>query len=415
MFFYRILSVLAFPFLELWLFYRAFKKKEDKKRLKERFGHATIAKPEGEIIWMHAVSVGETNSAMILADELLQKNKNAKILFTTTTLTSASIIAKKESEYKGRLVHQFLPIDSYYCAKSFLTFWQPKMAIFVESEIWPNLISLTKKMQIKRFLVNARMSDSSFKKWKIAKIFFFRIFRKFDAIFAQTKIDQERLQYLSGKKTYYFGNLKSQANAPKIDQAKLKILQKEIGQRKLFIAASTHKGEEEIILKAHKKLQKKFSDLLTIIIIRHPNRADEVAEILDVEFVQRSKEEKIKKSTQIYLADTLGEIGIFYSLADFVFIAGSLKEIGGHNPFEAIKLKTAVISGPYIFNFSEIYEELVKQKACIIAKDENEIFDNVQKLFKDDKLVKDLVKKSEKVILNSDNISSNIIDEIIKI
>jgi 3-deoxy-D-manno-octulosonic-acid transferase len=169
MFFYRILSVALFPFIELYLFYRVYKKKEDKKRLKERFGHSTIARPKGEIVWLHAVSVGETNSAFILVDELLKAAPEITILFTSTTLTSASIIAAKIPQYQGRIIHQFLPIDSYFCVRTFYLFWQPKAVIFVESEIWPNLIDMANQLSVPTFLVNARMSEKSAGKWKLAK------------------------------------------------------------------------------------------------------------------------------------------------------------------------------------------------------------------------------------------------------
>ena len=256
------------------------------------------------------------------------------------------------------------------------------------------------------------MSEKSVKKWKIARAFFFKIFGKFTAIFAQTKLDQERLSDLAQKEVFFFGNLKSQAANLEVDAKKLAEIKKQIGDRKIFLAASTHQGEEEIILQTHKTLRQENPDLLTIIVIRHPNRADEVAKILDVNFAQRSKGQNVKKSDEIYLVDTLGELGIFYSLVDFTFIGGSLKEIGGHNPFEAIKLDAAVISGENIFNFREIYADLKSEKACVMVKDKNELIAAASKLILDKKYCQNIKQSAAKIIAKSENISQQIIDKI---
>ena len=358
---YRILSVILFPFIEIYLFYRVAKKKEDKKRLKERFGHATQSRPEGDVIWLHAVSVGEMNSALILVEELLKSSPQTSVLFTTTTLTSASIIAAKIPNFKGNVIHQFLPIDSYYCVLNFLNFWQPKTAIFVESEIWPNLIAEARNTGAATFLVNARMSEKSAKKWRWARMLGFSIFDYFSAIFAQTEEDKKRLQKLTDQEISFYGNLKSQAQNLNFNEAELAKLKSQIGSRKFWLAASTHKGEEEFVVQTHQLLKKDFPDLLTIIVPRHPNRADEIKSLFgNASFAQRSTNQNIESTTEIYLADSLGELGIFYRLANFTFLGGSLMEIGGHNPFEAIKLGCVVISGRKVFNFKEIYQIKVK-------------------------------------------------------
>ena len=185
--FYRILSILLFPFIEIYLFWRVYKKKEDKKRLRERFGKPTELSPEGDLFWIHAVSVGETNSALIFVDELLKKFPQTTILFTTTTLTSASIIKAKIPSFKGKVIHQFLPIDSLFCVQDFLRFWQPKKVFFIESEIWPNLICESRKIGAKVFLINARMSEKSAKRWGVAHHIGFNIFDNFNVIFTQSK------------------------------------------------------------------------------------------------------------------------------------------------------------------------------------------------------------------------------------
>ena len=208
---YRILSVILFPIVEIYLFWRVYKKKDDKKRLRERFGKPTKTRPEGDVIWIHAVSVGETNSALIFVDELFKNFPQSTILFTTTTLTSASIIESKIPSFAGKVIHQFLPVDLLFCVREFLSYWQPSQAFFVESEIWPNLICEAHAMGTKLFLINARMSQKSMKRWSIARGFGFTVFENFEAIFAQSQDDQKRLSDLSKKEVFYYGNLKSQA------------------------------------------------------------------------------------------------------------------------------------------------------------------------------------------------------------
>jgi 3-deoxy-D-manno-octulosonic-acid transferase len=420
---YRILSILFLPLIELYLLLRVLKKKEDKLRLRERLGYATQKRPEGDLIWLHAVSVGEANSALIMVEEMLKFFPRLTILFTSTTISSASIIASKIPVFEGRVIHQFLPVDSYFCVKNFLNFWQPKAAIFIESEIWPNLIFESNYLGISTFLVNARMSEKSFKKWNIAKNFGFRIFDYFTAIFAQTNDDEKRLACLTQQQILSYGNLKLQAQNLNFDAKELEKLKSQIGSRKFWLAASTHKGEEEIIFQVHHKLKQDFPDLLTIIVPRHPARADEIKILFEnnliaapkseaTAFVQRSKNQIITNDTEIYLADTLGELGIFYRLASFAFIGGSLMEIGGHNPFEAIKLGCVVISGRKVFNFKEIYEKLEVQNSCVMADSQKELFEKVTELFKDENSVKVISHKALQSIESSDDTCKKIITKI---
>ena len=412
MFIYRILSVLLFPFLELYLFYRVYKKKEDKKRLRERFGKTTQTRPEGEVIWLHAVSVGETNSALILVDELLKKFPQTAILFTTTTLTSATTVAAKLPEFNNRVIHQFLPIDSLLSVRDFINFWQPSTAIFVESEIWPNLICEARAIGTKVFLVNARMSEKSAKRWSLAHLLGFKIFDNFDAIFAQSEEDQKRLSALTKNEILFYGNLKSQARDLSFNSDELEKLKAQIGTRKFWLAASTHKGEEELVIQTHCELKKYFPDLLTILIPRHPNRAEEIKLLLTgINFIQRSKNEIIESPTEIYLADSLGELGTFYRLADFTFLGGSLLSIGGHNPFEPIKLGCAVISGPHTFNFREIYENLRKENACVIVESAEELTKKVGEFLSDTSRSKALSDKAAKLVTTSENIAEKIINK----
>ncbi len=413
MFIYQILSVALYPFLEIYLFWRVYKKKEDKKRLKERFGISKIHRPAGGMIWVHAVSVGESNSALILVEKLLQEFSRANILFTTTTLTSAAIIEKKITKFKGRVIHQFLPIDSYFCVQNFFNYWSLDLAIFVESEIWPNMLFEAKERNIPTFLVNARLSERSLTRWSLAKFLGVKIFDQFEEIYAQSKNDQERISKLTKKPVMYFGNLKSQANNLDFDQNEFDKLRLKIMDRALFIAVSTHKGEEEQIVEIHQNLKNDFPNLLTIIVPRHPNRAEEIVKIFGAsKYAIRSKKDHISAQTDFYLADSLGELGMFYSLADFAFIGGSLAEVGGHNPFEAIKLNCAIISGDKIFNFKDIYSELEQKNSCVIVKSKEQLEEKVAEFLRDKQLAQSLAKKALEVVLVNENIVEKIVNDI---
>lgn len=410
---YRILSVLLFPFIEIYLFWRVYKKKEDKMRLRERFGKPTQPRPQGDLIWIHAVSVGETNSALIFVDELFKKFPQSAVLFTTTTLTSASIIQSKISSFKGKVIHQFLPIDSLFCVRDFLQYWQPSKVFFIESEIWPNLIFEARALGAKIFLINARMSEKSTRHWLHAKSFGLKIFDQFDAIFAQSKEDQKRFTNLTENEVFCYGNLKSQARDLVFNEDEIALLKNQIGDRKFWLAVSTHKGEEEIILKTHRNLKGYFPDILTILIPRHPNRCEEIKSLFDgIKFAQRSKNQKITDTTEIYLADTLGELGNFYQLADFVFLGGSLLPIGGHNPFEPIKSKCAVISGPHVFNFQEIYEHLKAHKACVFVNAAEDLTRRIADFLSDPNKPKALAALGLETILESENIAEKIVKQI---
>jgi len=414
-FIYRFISIAILPFIAIFLLVRLLKNKEDKKRIFERFGFSNKKTFNDQPIWIHAVSVGETNSALVLVEDLLKSSPNLTILFTTTTISSAKILQEKIAKFNSKIVHQFLPVDSYFCVEKFLDYWQPKIGLFVESEIWPNLILSSSKRSIAIFLVNARISEKSCNKWLIAKKFNINIFDNFQKIFAQSRQDQEKIQSLTKNKVLYFGNLKSQAPELLFDQQKFLELKKQIKQREILLCASTHRGEEELLLKIHDNLKKQFPNILTIILLRHPARSDEVIQLLDQKkFCQRSKNQSINDATEIYLADTLNELGIFYRLVDFAFIGGSLLPIGGHNPYEAIKLNCAIITGKEIFNFTEIYDDLLRTDGCVMVKDSTELENVIRKFLSNKQLSKTYNDNANKLISTSNNISSQIIQTILK-
>ncbi len=411
---YRLLSIVLYPIIELYLIFRVYKKKEDKNRLKERFGKPTQERPQGLVFWIHAVSVGETNSSFVLVDEILQKLPEVTVLFTTTTVTSAATVAAKLPEFSGRVIHQYLPVDSLFCVRSFLQYWQPCASLFVESEVWPNLIAESRALGSLVFLINARISQKSANKWNIATALGFNIFDYFNQIFAQSLEDQKRFAALTKNQVLFLGNLKSQARDLSCNFEQLQILQEQIANRKFWLAASTHKGEEEIVIAAHRELKKEFPDLLTILVPRHPNRANEIKNLIgDLPFSQRSQNSAITQSTELYLADTLGELGTFYRLSNFAFLGGSLIEVGGHNPYEPIKLNCAVISGRHVFNFKEVYQKLETTQACVMIESIADLTAQVSAFLRDEKSSEAIANKAKDLVDTTENIAAAVVDQII--
>jgi len=384
--------------------------KEDPVRYVEKFGIASKPRPAGKTLWFHAASVGELNSILPLINELIPLHKKATFLVTTGTLTSAKILEKTGLE---RTVHQFLPIDTPKAVESFLKHWKPDLAIFVESEIWPNLLVQTSK-NTQTILLNARLSDKSFRLWrKIENLAKFLI-NRFDKIYPSTKSDMEKIAYfISDKKITYIGNLKYASPKPMCDEIELKKLQKMVGNRTIWLAASTHRGEEEEIIKTHKSLSSKYKDLLTIILPRHPNRGTEVLNTCNsfkIPTILRSTEKPITDKSGIYIVDSIGEIGTFYTLSNIVFVGGSLINHGGQNILEPARSNCAILTGIHTFNFKEIVAKFVNAKAIQIVQSQEELERTVAELLADKKLVKKL---SSEALIVANEVNS-ILDETVK-
>ncbi|MFT7087043.1 MAG: 3-deoxy-D-manno-octulosonic-acid transferase [Rickettsiales bacterium] len=411
---YQTLSVLLSPFITLYLLFRKFKKKEDQIRFSERFGYSKITKPNGSLIWIHSASVGESKSALTLAEKLLKQYPKINILMTSGTITSASEIGKNLPE---RTIHQFIPVDTLFAVKRFLKHWKPDLAMFVESELWPNLIIQTKKYACDLILINGRISDRSFKHWKILHKLNFNLLKNFSLCLAQSPIDRQKFIDLGIKNVQFVGNLKLASKPLKVNQDQLEKLKYQIGTRKFWFAASTHQGEEEIIIKAHQKLKEYFPELLTIIAPRHPNRIKEIVQLIpkDLKIALHSQNEEIT-NCDIYLVDVLGELGTFYSLSKISLIAGSMLEnIGGHNPFEALQLESVILSGIYVKNFEEIYKNLKNTNACQMIKNEAELLFYILKIMKDKNDYSLRLKNTKNLSANNEKILENILEEISKI
>ena len=361
--FYQIISFLIYPLTKILLLIRVTKGKEDPIRYKEKLGFTSITRPKGKLIWFHAASIGEFNAILPIIRSLSDKN----ILVTTVTLTAAKVA---KNNLPKNAIHQFMPLDSVIIARRFLSHWQPNLVIWTESEFWPNMLMLC---NAKMLLINARLSQQSFAKWNMAKKFAKSLINKFSLIIAQSMETKTYLEKLGAKEVCYFGNLKFIAANFTFNQDELEKLKLQLENRVIIMAASTHKGEEEMFSNIHRKLKVKYPQLLTIIAPRHPDRKQEVLETFtSLEVVTRSSKSKISKNTDILLVDTLGEFGLFYRLSEVVCIGGSWKKIA-HNFIEAAKLRNLIIFGPNMNNSREVADDFLEKEGALFALDENAI------------------------------------------
>ncbi len=386
LFFYRFITRFCDRPLRILLQRRLAAGKEDPARLDERRGVASIKRPEGPLGYIHAASVGEAQSALILIDRLLQNDPDLHILVTTGTRTSAQLMAKKLPK---RAFHQFYPLDHPRWVERFLDHWQPDFVIWMESELWPNMLGAIRVRNIPAALVNARLSDKSFRVWRLFKRTAKHILSAFTIILAQTDLDKERFEILGHASIHTTGNLKYSANALPCDDSALAKLQTDIGKRPVWVYASTHKGEETLACRAHKTLKKRYPDLLTILVPRHPERRADILEQCADEGLnlQLRGEEKapITPDTDIYIADTLGELGLFYRLAPIAMIGRSLSDDGGggHNPIEAAQLDCAVLYGKDVQYQQEIFNDMAASESALRVEDEDALTDILNKLLGD--------------------------------
>jgi len=366
---YRLVSVLAAPLVEKYLRRRLQQGKEDQTRFPERLGKEMAARPQGVLVWIHAASVGESLSALPIINRLLKTSVPPHILVTTGTLTSARIMAERLPE--GAL-HQYVPVDLLYPVRRFLDHWQPDLALWIESEFWPNLMLETHRRDIPMILVNARISERSFAIWRRLPFLIRPLLETFSLSLGQDDTEAERLTALGAKKVAAPGNLKYVAAPLPADETELTRMREMCRGRILWLAASTHPGEEEIVSEVDRNLRAYFPNLLTIIVPRHPGRGAAIDRILRADghtVVRRSTDDAAGPETDIYLADTLGELGLFYRLARAVFIGGSLVHHGGQNPLEPGQLGCAIVFGPHTENFREVIAEMRAGDAAIEVAD----------------------------------------------
>jgi 3-deoxy-D-manno-octulosonic-acid transferase len=361
---YQLGSALGTPIASQLLMRRQKRGKEHPERLSERLGQASMPRPKGPLIWVHGASVGEMLAAISLIERL--RARDFAVLVTSGTVTSAALA---EQRLPNGVLHQFIPLDAPRFVRRFLDHWRPGLALFVESDLWPNLICSSANRKIPMIIINGRLSERSFKRWRRVPGVIAALLNRFDLCLAQSAADAERYTKLGAPRVNATGNLKLDVPAPPADEAALRRLRDIVGKRPVVIAASTHAGEEAAVIGAHRRLRAKFPALLTIIVPRHPARGESIADSAKVAGLPVALRSR-RAQPMPDIGDTLGELGLMYRLAPIVFMGGSLASHGGQNPIEAIRHGAAIIHGPHVWNFAEIYAALDTARGAQPVADE---------------------------------------------
>ena len=384
-FLYRILTFFLFPVFVIIIFFRRFSNKEDKSRFKEKIFFNESFFPKGKrVFWVHAASIGETNSVLPLIQKIIENDNKIFILLTTTTLTSSQIIVKKGLD-QNNFQHRFFPIDVQFLVKKFLDYWKPETAIFVDSEIWPNYLFEISKRKIPLALLNGRITMKTLKRWKMFPNLSKKLFGLYDLCLTSSSESEKNLKILGAENVKFIGNLKFCASTTDNNKNELKSIFK---NRFVWCAASTHNGEEEIILKTHTLLKNRGINLLTIIIPRHIIRSKEVYEICN-KFNLKSqiinKYNGISEKSEVLIINSIGEMIKYFYNCKSIFMGKSLSKklskVGGQNPIEPAKCGCKIYHGPYVSNFKEIYEYLNKKEIAYEVRNEFELSENLSKDF----------------------------------
>ncbi|MBS0472452.1 MAG: 3-deoxy-D-manno-octulosonic acid transferase [Proteobacteria bacterium] len=366
---YRALSTLIAPAVPMVLRRRGRRGKEHRDRSAERLGHASRPRPEGKLVWVHGASNGEALAALPLIERLVAQG--VKVLMTSGTVTSADLMEERLPE---GAVHQFVPVDTPGATKRFLDHWRPDAGVFIDSDLWPNLILGAHARGIKLAQANARMSQRSYEGWRWARKTIATLLSAFDVCLAQDDEIAARFRALGAPDVRVVGSLKEDAPPLPFDPAKLDELKTAIGGRPILLAAQTHPGEDETILPVHDTLRTKHPDLLTIIVPRHPARGAEIVMLCDArKAARRSTGGTIEADTAVYVADTLNELGLFYRLTPFTFLGGTLIPRGGHNPLEPARLHCAVMAGPHTFNSATAYAAIFAEQGVGLVRSSTDI------------------------------------------
>lgn len=373
-YFYRLFSRCVRPLYVNFIMHKRVRiGKEDDLRVQEKLGVSSVPRPQGKLIWIHAASVGETLSILKLVKVLQEKYPTVHLLLTSGTLTSATIVQNK---FPKGVIHQYAPLDFEMSVKRFLNYWLPDLAIWVESELWPNTLWELYRRNIPVVSLNVRFSPRSLRRWLFLKVYFIKLLSYFTEILVQSKALEDKLKALGMKKVFYPGNLKFTSDPLAHDEAEYNDLKSQLEGKLVWLAASTHPGEEEIAFKVHKKLKCIFPQLLTIVVPRHPDRGQEIFHIAQAERLQVQHFETkmtLKSDSDILLINRIGVLGLFYRLCDIVFVGGSLVSAGGHNIIEPAQAGCAILHGPMMHNFNEILAHFDNFKATLQVKDEDEL------------------------------------------
>jgi 3-deoxy-D-manno-octulosonic-acid transferase len=394
---YRILTWLGCPLISIAIKAKYAHRQQADGRLSERFGYHTAERPPGRLVWFHGVSVGETISAIPIVEAIRAGYPHTTILFTTGTETAAEALLQRTS---GGIIHQFVPVDMPQAVQRFLNYWRPNLALFVESELWPNLITQTARRGVSMALLNARISERSARRWSRLPTLAAELLSCFDMCFAQDSNAAARLKRLGARQVIAAGNLKYSAPELPCHAEDLTALKDAIRGRKVWLAASTHEGEESIVADAHARLKASFPDLLTFIVPRHPQRGSEIVRNLrglGFRPAVRSRGEPIVTDSDFYVADSLGELGLFYQLAPIAIVGATLVPKGGHNPLEAARSGCAILFGPHIDNNADIYRVLVAAGGAVAVTDAADIAGQVGDLLRRPHRVSELSKAARDV------------------
>jgi len=372
LFVYRITINLILLISPIIILVRLLQNKESPKRFKEKFCFFTKKKTKGKLIWFHGASIGEILSIIPLVEKLENNKEIKKILITSNTLSSSKILMNLKLK---KTIHQFFPIDTNYHTQQFLNYWKPSVAIFIDSEIWPNMLINLKKKSISLILLNGRITKKSFEKWRIFPLSSKMIFKKFDVCLSSSKKSKNYLKLLGARKIKYIGNLKF-SQTKKSENHLNKNLKRFFLSKKMWCASSTHNSEEKICLEIHKKLKVKYEKLLTIIIPRHIHRTKEIiseANKLNLKVHTHNSNGIIDKRTDIYLVNSFGQTKSFFKICKVVFLGGSLIKHGGQNPLEAARYGCKIIHGPNVWNFDEVYSLLKKYNVSTKIMNSNQL------------------------------------------
>ena len=362
-YFYKILGFILIPIIKINIHLRINKNKESKSRYKERYGKSNYKfNNDKKVIWIHAASVGEFKSS----DYFIKKyNNDYNLLITTTTVSAAEYAIKN---YGKKIIHQFAPLDIDIWIKKFLNNWNPFLIIWIESDLWPATLNNIKKKKINAVLVNLRLSPKSLKKWKIFPSFYNNLLDCFTEIFVQSKLDQQRVAEICKRKTKFIGNLKLTPPIDNFQNQQINNLDKE-SDIKVLMLTSTHLGEEYLLLPIIKKLLEEYKNLRIIIAPRHTERSEDVLSLCS-SFKLRSHLLSTKNNinNSILIIDSFGVLSKYFAISDIVFLGGSLIPAGGHNPIEPAFHKCAILTGSHIFNWQNIFDDMIEKKRCVKIK-----------------------------------------------
>ena len=409
---YEGITRAGLPLLQLLLKMRTARGKEDPARLCERMGKSSFPRPNGPLVWLHAASVGEAQSALILLSAIGKTFHGINILVTTGTVTSATLMQRRLS---GNTIHQYVPIDHPDWVGKFLDHWKPDLALWMESELWPNMLNGLKQRNVPAVLVNARLSDKSYRFWGMAKSFAKTLLDCFTLVLAQTEKDAGRFKNLGAANVLITDNLKYSAAPLPSDELALSTLTLGVGNRPCWVYASTHAGEEALACRVHKRVKEKLPDLLTVIVPRHPERRDEIANTCfenNVKFRLRGNTLTLPSSEDdIYIADTLGELGLFYTLCPIAMIGRSFSNDGGggHNPIEAAQLGCAVITGPNNQFQTQLYEDMRADHAVTDVQNEDELVTALLEFLTEPELLRDIQIKTAAFV----NRKTHVVDRVL--